>query len=622
MQLTDPRYYDKKVPRSIRLNNSGAIEYGPFTKKYGAIGSDGRYAIFPTDGPNAYGVKAHGALLSSYGKRGLNTLSAITQRWAPNNPKDPTNNPAVYAADVASKAGIRPDTPITPDMYARVIHAMSRHEAGRDPAFTVEQAQALLGGGALPAAAPGATEPMRPRAGMAAPQQAPLDISAISPEQAATLAKMGMRTGRAPQNVGEGLHYIGETINNAAWRNQLLDAFKTGNAQSNAAWQSYAGGGMAAPAAAPAQVAQQPSPVAPAGGMAAPGSFRGAQEAGMAGAPVSAGSPAPSAGSAGPVGGMADPRLAQLDAEISRTRAALANPATRSFAMQRLQKLEDQKFALSDPMRPLQMDLMRAKINQTTNKGTDYGKAGTLFTDPQTGKSYTVQFASDGSRKIQPVEVGGAGLVPDKGVMTVDTGTGTRVIDKSRGGDVRQIGKDIVGRESEEKVGAAKGNFLASMPKMESRIASMGAQNNIVTQEIDRAIAGAGTMTTGIPGMITSQIPGTQGYSLANLLKTIRANVGFDKLQQMRDESPTGGALGQVAVQELEYLQAVLGSLEQKQDSATLVDNLNRLKQYLAGRQQRFQEAYQKDVARFAGAGRFAPQQPTLPNGWTYKGAQ
>lgn len=359
MQLTDPRYYDKKVPRSIRLNNSGAIEYGPFTKKYGAIGSDGRYAIFPTDGPNAYGVKAHGALLSSYGKRGLNTLSAITQRWAPNNPKDPTNNPAVYAADVASKAGIRPDTPITPDMYARVIHAMSRHEAGRDPAFTVEQAQALLGGGALPAAAPGATEPMRPRAGMAAPQQAPLDISAISPEQAATLAKMGMRTGRAPQNVGEGLHYIGETINNAAWRNQLLDAFKTGNAQSNAAWQAYAGGGMAAPAAAPAQVAQQPSPVAPAGGMAAPGSFRGAQEAGMAGAPVSAGSagsPAPSAGSAGPVGGMADPRLAQLDAEISRTRAALANPATRSFAMQRLQKLEDQKFALSDPMRAVQQE--------------------------------------------------------------------------------------------------------------------------------------------------------------------------------------------------------------------------------------------------------------------------
>jgi hypothetical protein len=45
----------------------------------------------------------------------------------------------------------------------------------------------------------------------------------------------------------------------------------------------------------------------------------------------------------------------------------------------------------------------------------------------------------------------------------------------------------------------------------------------------------------------------------------------------MRDESPTGGALGQVAVQELEALQASLGSLNTSQSSDQLLRNLERL---------------------------------------------
>jgi hypothetical protein len=46
----------------------------------------------------------------------------------------------------------------------------------------------------------------------------------------------------------------------------------------------------------------------------------------------------------------------------------------------------------------------------------------------------------------------------------------------------------------------------------------------------------------------------------------------------MRAASPTGGALGQVAVQELNFLQSVLGSLDTKQSPATVKANLEKIK--------------------------------------------
>jgi hypothetical protein len=45
----------------------------------------------------------------------------------------------------------------------------------------------------------------------------------------------------------------------------------------------------------------------------------------------------------------------------------------------------------------------------------------------------------------------------------------------------------------------------------------------------------------------------------------------------MRDSSPTGGALGQVAVQELEMLQAAYGSMQQSQTREQLEFNVRRL---------------------------------------------
>ena len=67
---------------------------------------------------------------------------------------------------------------------------------------------------------------------------------------------------------------------------------------------------------------------------------------------------------------------------------------------------------------------------------------------------------------------------------------------------------------------------------------------------------------TGV-GALLKNIPYTDALELNTQLDVIRANVGFDRLQVMRDNSKTGGALGNISNQEVAFLQATQGSLNQ-----------------------------------------------------------
>jgi len=87
--------------RGIRNQNPGNIEYGPFARKYGATGSDGRFAIFPT---MVDGLRAMAELLVVYsthpdGKGGkIDTVEEAINRWAPSN----ENHTAAYIALVCT----------------------------------------------------------------------------------------------------------------------------------------------------------------------------------------------------------------------------------------------------------------------------------------------------------------------------------------------------------------------------------------------------------------------------------------------------------------------------------------------------------------------------------------
>lgn len=113
-----------------------------------------------------------------------------------------------------------------------------------------------------------------------------------------------------------------------------------------------------------------------------------------------------------------------------------------------------------------------------------------------------------------------------------------------------------------------------------------GQMNNVIGV-IDKTLGQMGEFgesgisgETGLIGSQMAKIPGTTAYNVARNLETIKANLGFDRLQQMREESPTGGALGQVAVQELVALQASLASLDQGQSLEQLQANLASVKEH------------------------------------------
>ena len=99
-----------------------------------------------------------------------------------------------------------------------------------------------------------------------------------------------------------------------------------------------------------------------------------------------------------------------------------------------------------------------------------------------------------------------------------------------------------------------------------------------VLGKVEEANKLVGKATTGI-GSYLSIVPGTSARELSSAIATIKSRLGFDQLQQMRNASPTGGALGQVAVKELEALQAAVSSLDQGLSPEALKRNLGQIKQ-------------------------------------------
>ena len=111
------------LPRNLRNNNPGNIEYGDFAKRMGATGSDGRFAIFPT---MKAGEDAMANLLMSYAKGGTNTIASIINKWAPGSEKG--NNPNSYINSVSKATGIDPNKPLSMNELTAVQKAMTNVE--------------------------------------------------------------------------------------------------------------------------------------------------------------------------------------------------------------------------------------------------------------------------------------------------------------------------------------------------------------------------------------------------------------------------------------------------------------------------------------------------------------
>ncbi|MBN8968939.1 MAG: hypothetical protein J0G95_10815 [Rhizobiales bacterium] len=215
------------------------------------------------------------------------------------------------------------------------------------------------------------------------------------------------------------------------------------------------------------------------------------------------------------------------------------------------------------------------------------------------------------------------------GATVIDTGTIPAGYRANRDAEGRVISIEPLPGSPEAKKEKAASDKQAAASENKNRYA------DVVTTDIDRAIKKIDDTgwidlpVTGLIGEKISKIGGTDSHDLASLLTTVRANIGFDRLQALRDSSPTGGALGQVSDFENRQLQSTLGNLEQSQTAGQLKDNLNRVRNtYLdiihgpgnGPERRKVGEVKTQQTAPRAAAPRQPPSVGTVQDGYRFKG--
>lgn len=122
-----------------------------------------------------------------------------------------------------------------------------------------------------------------------------------------------------------------------------------------------------------------------------------------------------------------------------------------------------------------------------------------------------------------------------------------------------------------------KATMAGQKTAMRNEMSGQSALNVINTVKEAKDLVGSSTAGF---GSLLAKIPESDARNLQAKLDTIKGNLGFDRLQQMREASPTGGALGAVAVQELVALQSTVASLDQAQSPSQLKASLDKIERH------------------------------------------
>jgi hypothetical protein len=175
---------------------------------------------------------------------------------------------------------------------------------------------------------------------------------------------------------------------------------------------------------------------------------------------------------------------------------------------------------------------------------------------------------------------------------------GNRVlIQTNKQGGVRQADipegvtlEDDFYKSTASTLGKGQGDLILQKSKREAGLEAVKSDFLNLEQTIDKAIKQTNPSNTGFLGQANPFAVNLQGT-----LKTIKANAAFTTLQEMRNNSPTGGALGQVSERELDLLMAAAAALERSQNQGQLDANLAAFKEKLRGSMMRLERAFEQD---------------------------
>lgn len=133
-----------------------------------------------------------------------------------------------------------------------------------------------------------------------------------------------------------------------------------------------------------------------------------------------------------------------------------------------------------------------------------------------------------------------------------------------------------------------EGQQQAEQQRAQSQQAQGQVKESIVARDADRLIQmldQGGMFNLPEAGIVGGALGGLgvnqEAVDFKNTLSSIQATVAFDTLQQMREASKTGGALGAVSERELDLLISARGALQQNTSPQVLKENLKTIKEIM-----------------------------------------
>lgn len=136
--------------------------------------------------------------------------------------------------------------------------------------------------------------------------------------------------------------------------------------------------------------------------------------------------------------------------------------------------------------------------------------------------------------------------------------------------------RDIAKEERE----AAKAEETVVRKEAEKKFSALSSLDSI--SQAEKILNENPILATGIVGQLSRGVEASPAGQLDSLYVSIKAKLGFDQLQTMRENSPTGGALGQVSDTENKLLQSTVAELKTGISQKQQLKNLDKIKQHTA----------------------------------------
>jgi len=132
----------------------------------------------------------------------------------------------------------------------------------------------------------------------------------------------------------------------------------------------------------------------------------------------------------------------------------------------------------------------------------------------------------------------------------------------------------------------------SAFPKATTALKSFEADADELVSDLERLKNHPGL--SNITGVIAGRIPSltAQGRAAQALYDKIIAKGGFQSLQDVRNASPTGGALGSISNQEGQQLKSAFSEIDQKMDAPDVRGAIDRTIQKVRGSKNRVREGY------------------------------